>query len=198
MIMRKFGGLALGVALGIIAAAAPAVARETAETASERYTVPAVESTIVKRLPLPRARFAGTGSGAGNSILLLIFQATAWANIADNAATTPNTALFWSAHTASPAGSSQTTSEAAATSYARVSVARTSGGFTVSSLTVALAATLSFPTITGGSETWTHFGIGKASTSTGSLFFYGTITPNLAVSNGSTGQITTATFLTLS
>jgi hypothetical protein len=57
---------------------------------------------------------------------------------------------------------------------------------------------MSWPAITGGSETWTHFGIGKASTSTGSLFFYGTITPNIAVSNGTTGQLTTATFLTLS
>lgn len=196
MIMRKFGGLTLGLVLGITAVAAPAAASLAPRKSVAQADVPAVSPTLVKRMP--RARFAGTGSGAGNSILLLIFQATAWANFADNAATSPNTALFWSAHTASPAGSSQTTSEAAATSYARVSVARTSGGFTVTSLTVALVATLSFPTITGGSETWTHFGIGKASTSTGSLLFYGTITPNLAVSNGSTGQITTATFLTLS
>lgn len=195
MITKRFSGLALGLALGVTAMSSPALP-SPAEVSTRFASTPETSPTGF-RAP-SRARFAGTGSGFGNSLLLLVFQATAIANIADNAAASPNTNLFWSLHTATPAGSSQTTSEAAYTSYARGTVARTSGGFTVSSLTVALAALLSFTAATGGSETETFFGIGKSLTSTGSLFFFGTVTPNLAVSNGTTPQITTAVFLTLS
>ena len=68
-----------------------------------------------------------------NDFVKLIFQASAIANIADNAATSPLTNLYLSLHTADPGeAGSQTTSEATYTSYARVAVARTSGGFTIS------------------------------------------------------------------
>ena len=67
-------------------------------------------------------------------LLALIFNATAIANIADNAATSPLTNLYVSLHTADPGeAGSQTTSETAYTGYARVAVARTSGGWTVAS-----------------------------------------------------------------
>ena len=63
-----------------------------------------------------------------NDFVKLIFQASAIANIADNAATSPLTNLYLSLHTADPGeAGSQTTSEATYTSYARVAVARTSG-----------------------------------------------------------------------
>jgi hypothetical protein len=61
-----------------------------------------------------------------NDFLKLVLNATAIANIADNAASSPATNLYFSAHTASPgAGGDQTTNEVAYTSYARVAVART-------------------------------------------------------------------------
>jgi hypothetical protein len=140
----------------------------------------------------------GTGSTFANDILKLIFQATAIANIADNAATSPLTNLFASLHTADPSSGNQTTSEAAYTSYARVSVARTSGGWTVSTNTVVPVATISFPAATGGSETESYAAIGSATSGTGKVLFAGAISPTIAVSSGVTPQLTTASTLTLS
>jgi hypothetical protein len=99
------------------------------------------------------------GSTFCNDFLKLIFNATAIANIADNAATSPLTNLYLSLHTADPgAGGSQTTSEVTYTSYARVAVLRTTGGWTVTSNAVSPAATISFPAGTGGSGTATYMG----------------------------------------
>lgn len=139
----------------------------------------------------------GFGTTFVNDFTKLLFQATAIANIADNAASSPLTELFLSLHTGSPSGSGQTTNEAAYTSYARKNIARTSGGFTCSTNTVALAALASFAAATGGSETETHFGVGTAVSGAGKLLFWGTVTPNIVVSNGVTPQLTTAAFLTL-
>jgi hypothetical protein len=133
-----------------------------------------------------------------NDFLKLIFNATAIANIADNAATSPLTNLYVSLHTANPgAGGSQTTSEAAYTSYARVAVARTTGGWTAASAqSTSPVATISFPAATGGSETETYFAIGTASSGAGKLLYSGTVTPNISVSSGVTPQLTTATTVT--
>lgn len=139
----------------------------------------------------------GTGSTFANDLLKLIFNATAIANIADNAATSPITNLFVSLHTADPTTGNQTTSEAAYTSYARVSVARTSGGWTVSTNTVVPVATISFPAATGGSETETFAGIGSLTSGTGKMLFAGAISPTIVVSTGVTPQLTTASTLTL-
>jgi len=139
----------------------------------------------------------GIGTTFANDFLKLLLQATAIANIADNAASSPLTAVFLGGHTASPSGTAQTTSECAYTSYARVSVARTSGGWTVSTNTAALAALTSFPAATGGSETMTHYSVGTASSGTGKILFWGTVTPNIVISSGVTPQITTAVLLTV-
>jgi hypothetical protein len=140
----------------------------------------------------------GTGSTFANDLLKLIFQATAIANIADNAATSPLTNLYASLHTADPTSGNQNTSEAAYTSYARVAVARTSGGWTVSTNTVVPAATISFPAATGGSETESYAAIGTLVSGTGKVLFAGSISPTIAVSNGVTPQLTTSSTLTLS
>lgn len=129
-----------------------------------------------------------------NDLLKLIFNATAIANIADNAASAPLTNLYVSLHTADPGeGGSQTTSEVAYTSYARVAVARTSGGWTVTSNSVSPAANIDFPTGTGGSGTATHFSVGTASSGAGKLLYSGTVTPNIATGNGIIPRLTTAT-----
>jgi len=139
----------------------------------------------------------GKGNTWSNDILGLLFNATAVPNIADNAASGPLTNLYLSLHTANPgAGGNQTTSEAAYTSYARVAVARTSGGFTISGTSVSPAANVNFPTATGGTETETFFGIGTASSGAGVLLYSGAISPTIAVANGVTPILTTATTVT--
>lgn len=130
---------------------------------------------------------AGKGDTFENDVMKLIFQATAIANVADNAASAPLTNLYVSLHTADPTDSgNQTSSEAAYTSYARVAVARTAGGWTVSGNAVTNAAEIAFPACTGSSSTITHFAIGTASSGTGKILYVGTVSPNLAVSTGIT------------
>lgn len=118
-------------------------------------------------------------------VLALIFNATPIANLADNAASSPVTNLYVSLHTADPGeAGDQTTSEAAYTSYARVAVARTSGGWTVSGNSVTNAASISFPQCTGGSSTATHVGVGTLASGTGKLLYKGALNASLAVSLG--------------
>ena len=141
------------------------------------------------------------GDNTANNIIKLFLLATAIANIADNAASSPITVVALSLHTASPAGALQNTNEITYTSYTRLSRTRdnnASTGWNVSSNTAALQALSSFAAGTGGSGTATHFGLGKT-TGTGAtdLFFWGTVTPNIVCGNGVTPQLTTATMLTL-
>lgn len=125
-----------------------------------------------------------------NDLLKLLFQATAVANIADNAASSPLTNLYVSLHTADPGeAGDQTTNEIAYTSYARVAVARTSGGWTVTNNSVSPAANIDFPAGTGGSGTATHVGIGTASSGAGKLLYKGPVSPNIVCGNGVTPRI---------
>lgn len=118
-------------------------------------------------------------------LLELIFNATAWPDLAENDSTTPATNLYVSLHTADPGeAGTQATSEATYTSYARVAVARTAGGWTVASGAVTNAAAIVFPEATGGANTITHFGVGTASSGAGYLLYSGALTASLAVSNG--------------
>jgi hypothetical protein len=132
-----------------------------------------------------------------NSLLKLLFNATAITNVADNAASSPLTNLFVSLHTADPGeAGDQTTSEATYTGYARVAVARTTGGWTVTTNSASPAATIVFPACTAGTNTVTHFGVGTATSGAGVLHYSGTVTPNIAVSSGVTPQLSTATAIT--
>lgn len=132
-----------------------------------------------------------------NDLLKLFFQGTAIANLADNAATSPLTNLYLSLHTADVGeAGSQTTSEATYTSYARVAVARTSGGFTVTGNAVALAANVDFPAATGGTNTITHWAIGTASSGAGKVLYKGALSPSISVSSGVTPRINAGTIVT--
>ncbi len=96
-----------------------------------------------------------------NSLLLAIFNATAIADLLENDSSSPVTTLTVALHTADPGeAGDMSTNEATYTSYARVTVARTSGGWTVTGNSVANAATITFPTPTGGSNDITHFSVG--------------------------------------
>ena len=124
-----------------------------------------------------------------NSIQLLIFQNTDIANIGDaaglqNSATTGS--LYVALYTTAPSDSTAGT-EANYTSYARVAVARTSGGWTVTNNVVSNTAAITFPACTGGSNTVVAFGILTAS-SGGTLLYWGDLTANLAVSSGVTPE----------
>lgn len=133
-----------------------------------------------------------------NSILDLIYSATAWANYADNAAGTPQTNIHVGLHTADPADTgTMSTSESAYTSYARVNVARSSGWSAASSGSVSPAATITFPTGTGGSGTITHFSTGKTGGGATAILFSGTVTPNVVSGNAITPTLTTATTIQL-
>lgn len=132
-----------------------------------------------------------------NDWLKLVFNATPIANIADNAVTAPLTNLFVAAHTADPGeAGTQATNEATYTSYARVSVARTSGGWTVTTNSVSPVATISWPACTAGTNTLTHFSVGVATSGASKILYSGTITPNISVSTGVTPQLTTASTIT--
>lgn len=130
-------------------------------------------------------------------ILELIFNATTWPDLAENDTTSPAANLYVSLHTSDPGeAGDQTTNEIAYTSYARVAVARTSGGWTVTGNSVSPVATITFPAGTGGSGTATHFGVGTLTSGAGQLLYSGTVTPNIVCGNGVTPTLTTASTIT--
>jgi hypothetical protein len=140
---------------------------------------------------------AGKGATFENDFLKSIFNATAIANLLDNAAAAPLTNLFVALHTADPTDAgTQSSNEATYTSYARVAVARTTGGWTVTGSSVSPAAAISFPACTGGTNTITHWSVGVASSGATKILYSGTVTPNISVSSGVTPQLTTATAVT--
>lgn len=74
------------------------------------------------------------GTTSCNNILALIYNATAWANVADNAAASPITNIYLALATASGAPSdTMSTNEATYTNYVRQTVARTTSGWTAPS-----------------------------------------------------------------
>jgi hypothetical protein len=141
---------------------------------------------------------ATTNNVFGNSLALLVFNATTIANVAINATSSPLTNLFVSLHTADPtAGGTQASSEATYTGYARVSVARTSGGWTVTGMVVTPAANITFPVGSGGGGTATFMGIGFATSGATELMYSGPISPAIVMGTGITPQLTPATTITL-
>lgn len=121
-----------------------------------------------------------------NAWLLLLFNGTAIADIAENDTTSPLANLFLSLHTADPGeAGDQTTNETAYTGYARKSVARTSGGWTVTGNSVSPAANEDFGECTaspGGPIT--HFGLGTLTSGAGVLLYKGTMSPNITMAVG--------------
>jgi hypothetical protein len=117
-------------------------------------------------------------------MLKLIFNATAIANIADNAAASPLTSLYLALHTADPGeAGDQTTSEATYTSYARLGVLRSGAGWTASANPVVNAALAQFPQCTGGTNTITYVSIGTDVSGAGKILYSGALNSSLSVSN---------------
>lgn len=134
---------------------------------------------------------AGSATNAFETkVLEHIFNNSDIANIGD-AAGLQNSAtegsLYVALFTAAPSDSAAGT-ECNYTSYARVAVARSSAGWTVSGANCSNAAAVTFPACTGGTNTAVAFGILTASSS-GDLLFWGDITDpgaGLAISTGIT------------
>ncbi len=131
---------------------------------------------------------------AESNILLLLFNNTTIANYGDTTGIV-GSSVAGSFYVGLSTGtltdtSTQTSTEAAYTSYARVAVARSAGGWTISATSPTQAANTSaitFPACTGGSETETYFVVGRASgLVAGAVIYWGALTASLAVSNGIT------------
>ena len=143
------------------------------------------------------------GDTTENAILNLVFRAVNWSLYADNTATTPQTNIGISLHTADPGDAgTASTSEIAYTSYTRVNVARTTGGWSAASGgSVSPAANIDFPAGTGGSGTATHWmtAASNATPPTGAQvqLWSGTVTPNIVTGDGVTPRLTTASTVTL-
>lgn len=129
-----------------------------------------------------------------DELLGLLFLNTSFDNIGDAtgipaSATAGNFEV--SLHTATLTDTStQTTSEAAYTSYARVDAAstlRAGSAWTVTTGTVTNDLAITFPQATGNSETETDFGLGSDVVAS-ELWIYGALTASLAVSNGITPE----------
>lgn len=133
-----------------------------------------------------------------NNILSLYFTATAIANIADNAATTPETNIHMALHTADPTDSgTMASSEAAYTGYARTNVARTTGGWTVAAGSCSPDANIDFPPGTGGAGTATFGSAGKTGGGAADIYWSGAVSPGIVMGDGVTPRLTTASTFTL-
>ena len=131
-------------------------------------------------------------------MLALIFNGTAIANLADNAAASPLTNLYLSLHTADPGETGvQTTSEVAYTGYARVAVARTAGGWSVAAGSVSPVAAIEFGEMTAGTPgTALYASVGTASSGTGKILYSGILTPSISYNIGVIPRLRTTSTIT--
>ena len=141
----------------------------------------------------------GMPLAAANAFLLHLFNNQNWATVGDATgllASATTGSVYVALHTADPGtGGNQSTSETTYTGYARVAVARTSGGWTITANAVSNTAQVQFPQCSGGSSTVTYFSVGTASSGASQILFTGALASSLAISNGITplfaaGQIT--------
>jgi hypothetical protein len=133
-----------------------------------------------------------------NNVLLLVFNATTWADYAENDTTGPHTQIATALATGDPGDAgTMSTSEVTYTDYARVNINRNSGGFTVTANAVVPAAEIAFVVGSGGSGTVTHFSWGKTGGGATAVHCSGTVTPNIVTGTGITPKLTVATTLSL-
>lgn len=139
----------------------------------------------------------GKSNTFSGQLLALIFNATTITGLAQNVTAGALTNLYIALHTANPGATGfQNTSEAAYGGYARVAVARTSGGWTLSGTSITPNANIVFPVATSGSETETYFSIGTAVSGAGEILYSGTVSPPIAVNTGVTPQLLTGSSVT--
>lgn len=129
-----------------------------------------------------------------NDGLLLYFNATPMADLAQNDGSSPATSLYVSLHKADPGETGSRSNECAYTGYAEVAVVRTSSGWVVTGNVVNPAANIDFPVKTAGAdEVVTHLGIARAPG--GTIDWVGVVTPNLNVIDGKFPRLKTTTVI---
>ncbi len=125
-----------------------------------------------------------------NGILSLIFENANYANVGDATGLRGSSTagvFYISLHESDPGETgSQTTGEGNYSPYVRVSVARSTSGWSVASGTADNDGAITFAQCSSGSDTETHAGIGSDSSAAGNLFMRATLTASLAVSAGIT------------
>lgn len=123
-----------------------------------------------------------------NDLLKHIFQNADIALIGDATGVRGSStagSLYISLHTSDPGeAGNQTTNETSYTNYARVGVARSAVGWTVTDDAVTNAALIQFAQCGVTGATITHFGVGTDSSGTGKLLYSGALSASLAVSSG--------------
>jgi hypothetical protein len=124
------------------------------------------------------------GTTTCNNILALLYNATPWANVADNASSSPITnikmRLATASYTPSSTGSSN---EATYTNYVAQDVARaTSGWAAPSGGSTSNVAAIEFPQCGASGNTITSSGASKGAGAS-ELFHYGDLNSEIAVSN---------------
>lgn len=130
-------------------------------------------------------------------MLALIYQAVAIPGIATNATSAPIANIYIALHTADPGqAGTEATNEVAYTGYARVAVVRSSSGWVLTGNTINPAATINWPTGTGGSGTAAFWSTGVAASGATSIINSGPISPPIVCGAGVTPQLTTATNIT--
>lgn len=119
-----------------------------------------------------------------NNFLALLYNATPWANIADNAAASPVTNIYMALATVTGAvGDTMSTNEATYTNYVRVTVARTTGGWTAPAASATSnAAAIDFAQCGVTGNTIVAAKTGKAAGAS-DVFHYGDLNSPIAVSS---------------
>jgi hypothetical protein len=138
-----------------------------------------------------------------NAIALLIFNNTNAANIGDATGLRGSStagSFYISLHTADPGETgTATTNETAYTGYARVAVARSGAGWTVTNNVASPTANIDFGECTASpGAAITHFGIVSSSSGAGDLFFYGALSSSITMATGVIPRIKTTSTITFS
>ena len=118
-------------------------------------------------------------------ILKLFFQAVAIGGLAINATASPLTNIYIATHTADPGeAGTAVTNESAFTGYARVAVARSTAGWTVTGNQASNAAAVALPRCTGGTETITHVSIVDTASGSGRIFYSEALGQSVGMTGG--------------
>lgn len=127
---------------------------------------------------------------AANRIVNLMYRATAWPTVADNAASTPLTNVVVALHTATltAATNSQAENEVAYTNYARQNVARSTGWAAASGGATSNAALLQFPQSGATGATLAAVSTGTTISGATPVWHYGTL--NSTITIGASASIT--------
>lgn len=125
--------------------------------------------------------------------------ATAYPQVWVNATSSAYTATWVSLHTGDPSTGTQATAEASYTGYTRISVTRSTAGWSVSTSTGKAnpVSQINFPQSNSTStSTITHWAVGFSSAGASEFIYAGTVSPSVNISQGVTPALTTASTIT--